>query len=225
MAMRVRSVRRLRALVAAASIVLLLPATSVVAGRSLPDSTTAPAGDVPWEFSAGGYLYTFPFDEDFLIAVATAQHGRLHLEARYNYEDRKTGSAFIGWTLSMGETFTAALTPMAGVAFGRTTGIVPALEAELGYGIADLYLESEYLIDLNEEEDSFFYSWLELGVSPADLFRVGLAAQRTRLFQTSLELDRGPFAQLTPDLGAVSLYAFNLFTDSWFMVISARIDW
>jgi hypothetical protein len=111
------------------------------------------------------------------------------------------------------------------VAFGRTTGIIPALEAELGYGIADLYLESEYLIDLDESKWSFFYTWLELGVSPGDLFRVGLSAQRTRLFQTPLELDRGLFAQLTPDLGAVSLYAFNLFTDNWFMVISARVDW
>jgi len=125
----------------------------------------------------------------------------------------------------MGETFTAALTPMAGVAFGRTTGIVPALEAELGYGIADLYLESEYLIDLNEKEWSFFYTWLDLGVSPGDLFRVGLSAQRTRLFQTPLELDRGLFVELTPDVGAVSLYAFNVFTDNWFMVISARVDW
>ena len=217
--------QKLRCLMTAVSIVLLLPAASGVAGGAYPDSTAAPAGNVPWEFSVGGYLYTLPFDDDILIAVAIAQHGSLHLEARYNYEDLKTGSAFVGWTFSMGETFTAALTPMAGVAFGRTTGIVPALEAELGYGIADFYLESEYLIDLDEREWSFFYTWLELGVSPGDLFRVGLSAQRTRLFQTPLELDRGLFVELTPDVGAVSLYAFNVFTDNWFMVISARVDW
>jgi hypothetical protein len=178
-----------------------------------------------WEYSVSCSYYALPTDDDILMVVGRADRGSLHLEARYNYEDLKTASAFAGWTLSTGESFTMELTPMAGVAFGRTTGIIPALEVSLGYGRFDFYIESEYLFDLKDNSGNFFYSWLELGVAPNDLIRTGLAAQRMRVFQSPLEVDRGVFAQLTPALGSVSLYAFNLFTESWFLVFGVEIAW
>jgi hypothetical protein len=196
-----------------------------VAGAMCPDSLGASGRPIPWEFSVAGYYYVLPADDDVPIAVARADRGALHLEARYNYEDRKTVSVFAGWTLSAGESFTIALTPMAGVAFGRTKGIVPALEMSLGRGMFDFYAECEYLLDLNDTSGNFFYSWLELGVAPTELVRIGLAAQRTRVFESPLELDRGVFAQLAPEPGTVSLYAFNLFTESWFLVIGLELAW
>ena len=125
----------------------------------------------------------------------------------------------------MGETFTADFTPMLGVAFGETVGIVPALEISLGYGIFDLYDESEYLIDLQEEGGSYLYSWIELGVTPADMFRFGLTAQRLRAAETPLELERGVFLQVNPEPATVGLYAFNPFTDYWFLIFTVGISW
>ncbi len=200
----------------------LLPNT---VSATLADSLDTSGKRIAWEFSVAGYYYALPADDDVLVAVAPADRGNLHLEARYNYEDLKTASVFAGWRLSAGEAFTIELTPMAGVAFGRTTGIVPALEASLGYGILDFYVESEYLFDLNDKSGNFFYSWLELGVAPIDLIRAGVTAQRTRIFQSPLELDRGLFAQLTPELGSATVYAFNLFTDSWFLIVGIEMAW
>jgi hypothetical protein len=151
--------------------------------------------------------------------------GPLHLEGRYNYEDLKTASLFAGWTFSTGGSLTVDLTPMVGVAFGQTTGIVPAVEASLGYRTFDFYIESEYLVDLGEEPESFVYSWGELGYSPMDVLRCGLVAERTRVLQTPLGVERGAFLQVAPDPAVLSLYAFNPFTEYWFLVIGLEIAW
>jgi len=189
-----------------------------------PDSLGAAASPTPMEFSVAGYYYAFPADDDLVMAVARADRGTLHLEARYNYEDRRTASVFAGWNFAAGETFTIELTPMAGIAFGNTRGIIPALEMSLGYGPLDLYAEGEYLFDLRDKEGNFAYTWLELGFTPADPLRAGLVAQRTRIFQSPLEVDRGLFAQFIHEPATVSVYAFNLFTESWFLTIGFEIS-
>jgi hypothetical protein len=202
-------------------LLLLLPN----AAFSVPaDSLGAPAGPTPIEFSVAGYYYAFPADDDLVMAVARADRGTLHLEARYNYEGRRTASVFAGWNFSAGESFTIDLTPMAGFAFGNTRGIIPALEMSLGYGSLDLYAEGEYLFDLQDSEGNFAYTWLELGFTPANPLRAGLVAQRTRVFRSPLDVDRGLFVQVMPGPATVSLYAFNLFTESWFLTIGFAIS-
>jgi hypothetical protein len=202
--------------------VMVVPAIT----HSAPTDSLGTAGNSnPWEFSLAGYYYAIPGDEDILMAVGRANRGILHLETRYNYEDRRTASLFGGLNYAAGEAFTIELTPMAGVAFGRTEGIVPALEMSLGYGAFDFYAEGEYLFDLNDKSGNFAYTWLELGATPIELVRAGLVAQRTRIFQSPLEIDRGLFAQLAPGPGTFSVYAFNLFTDSWFLVIGLEVGW
>lgn len=202
-----------------------LGALAVAANAMPSDSVRNEADTIPWNFSVYGFYYRIPDDDDFIIAIASADRGSLHLEARYNYEDLKTASVFAGWTFSAGEAFTAEFTPMLGAAFGRTNGIVPALEMSFAYGIFDLYDESEYLIDLEGEGGSYVYSWLELGVAPGDLFRFGLTAQRVRVAETPLEVERGLFLQVTPGPAYAGVYAFNLLTDYWFLIVSVGIAW
>jgi hypothetical protein len=203
------------------ALLLLLPNAAF---PSPADSLGTPASPAPMTFSVAGYYYAFPADDDLVMAVARANRGVLHLEARYNYEDRRTASVFAGWNFAAGETFSIELTPMAGIAFGNTVGIIPALEMSLGYGPLDLYAEGEYLFDLHDSEGNFAYTWLELGFSPADPIRAGLVAQRTRIFQSPLEVDRGLFAQVKPGPTTISVYAFNLFTGSWFVTIGFEIS-
>jgi hypothetical protein len=206
-------------------IFLLVAAMPLDAVAGTPDSLHASAKPVAWSFSLAGYYYALPKDKDIPLGVATGDYGDLHLEARYNYEDFRTGSVFAGWTLSMGESVAIALTPMAGVAFGETSGVVPALEASLEYDILDFYSETEYLIDVQDQAGNFLYTWLELGVAPNDLFRIGFTAQRLWTVESNFELDRGVFAQVRPAPGVVSVYAFNLFTGNWFIVAGLEYAW
>jgi hypothetical protein len=207
------------------SLLILLSGMTLAVSAMPLDSLKGENSSPPWSFSVAGYYYVIPDDDDFMYGVGTADRGSLHLEGRYNYEGPKTGSLFAGWKISAGETFTIEVTPMVGVAFGQTFGIIPALEMSLGYGIFDFYDESEYLIDLGDKESSFFYSWLELGVSPSDLFRCGLAAQRMRVVQSPLEIDRGLFLQVNPAPTSLTVYALNPFTEYWLVLVGAKIAW
>jgi hypothetical protein len=155
-------------------------------------------------------MYYFPPDEDnFLLVIATADRGPLHLEARYNYEALDTGALFAGWTFSGGDKLTYELTPMLGAVFGDTQGIAPGFEASLAYGIADFYIEAEYLRDSENHEDSYTYAWSELGFSPLEWLRFGLVGQRTRVYSSDLDIQRGGFAQAILGKVTLGLYVFN----------------
>jgi hypothetical protein len=153
--------------------------------------------------------YWPPDDSNFLLVIATADCGSLHLEARYNYEALDTGSLFAGWKFSGGDKVTYALTPMLGAVFGATEGIAPGFEASLAYGIADYYIEAEYLYDLDVKEDSYAYAWSELGFSPLKWLRFGLVGQRTRVYNSNRDIQSGGFVQLMLGKTTLGFYVFN----------------
>ena len=80
---------------------------------------------------------------------------------------------------------------MIGGAVGRTDGIAPGLEFTFSYVGFELYSESEYLFDFESSENNFFYSWTDLTYSPLDWLWFGISGQRTRLYETDVEIDRG----------------------------------
>lgn len=72
---------------------LLAPGRAVLAQAPVtpaPTTTADPAGaEAPeWEFSASVFGYVVPEGRDYAQPSFTADRGWLHLEARYNYEDR-----------------------------------------------------------------------------------------------------------------------------------------
>lgn len=121
----------------------------------------------------------------------------MHLEGRFNYENFDTGSLFLGYNFSVGETVTFDATPMIGGIFGDTDGIAPGYEITLGYKWLELYAEGEFVLDLNDSDDNYFYSWSELTVSPADWIYGGRAAQRTKLRDEDSEVQLGPMLGFT----------------------------
>jgi hypothetical protein len=133
----------------------------------------------------------------------------LHLEARYNYEDRDAASAWIGYNLSVGEKLTLDITPMLGGVFGNTSGIAPGYHLTLSWKKLGFYTEGEYVLNTRERADSFFYSWSELTLSPLDWFRLGLAAQKTRAYKSERDIQRGFFLGVSLGKVEVSGYVFN----------------
>lgn len=172
---------------------------------SPPSSAKAPA----WAYSATGYYYLPPDESNFLLGIATADRGSLHLEARYQYEALDTGSLFAGWKFSGGDTLTYELTPMLGAVFGVTQGIAPGFEASVAYGVVDYYIEAEYLYDFEAHEDSYTYAWSELGFSPLKWLRFGFVGQRTRVYHSDRDIQRGGFAKLMLGKATLGFYVFN----------------
>ncbi len=172
-----------------------------------------------WSFTASLYGYVVPESRDYVNPNFSADHGWLHLEARYNYEALETGSVWLGYNFSTGEDLVFEITPMLGGVFGDLTGVAPGYNMLLGYKRFTLSSQGEYVFDTGDSSGNFFYTWSELTYSPVDWFRAGLAIQRTKAYQTGLDIQRGFMAGFTYKKADLAAYVFNLgWTEPTFVV-------
>ena len=175
-----------------------------------------------WEYGVETDLYfTDPF---VFLPIFIANKGKLHLEARYNYEDLKTASVWIGYNIYGGEELEYFITPMVGGAFGRTNGITPGLEFTFSYIGFELYSESEYLFDFESKENNFFYNWTDFTYSPLDWLWFGISGQLTKVYETELETDRGLLLGAAYQNFEFTGYYYNAFTDDAFFMLALTTD-
>jgi hypothetical protein len=150
-------------------------------------------GSEPWEYSLTVDGYIISGEDGYAQPTFTADHKWLHLEARYNYENFRTGSLWAGYNFSWGKTWQFAVTPMIGGVFGRTNGIAPGCEASVSWKKLELSIDNEYVFDTTSKSGNFYYTWPQLTITPVEWFRFGAVAQRTRAFETTLDIQRGFF--------------------------------
>jgi hypothetical protein len=175
-----------------------------------------------WAFSVNGYYYFVP-EENSLTLITTADHNKLHFEARYNYEDHETASAFAGWRLAANGEAELEVVPMLGIVFGNTNGLAPALELSAAFRKFDFYSESEYVFDFSGKENNFLYTWGELAINIKS-FRTGLSWQRTLLYQTDYDIQHGVFAEYSFGKLTAGTYYFNPFSGDDVVIISLGFD-
>jgi hypothetical protein len=153
--------------------------------------------------------YVVPNGDSFASPIFTADRDWLHLEARYNYENPRTGSLWAGYNFTAGDKLQLALTPMIGGVLGRTTGIAPGLQASLTYKKIEFLSSSEYVFDTRHVSESFFYSWPQLTYSPVEWFHIGVAAQHTKAYHSSLDIQRGFLIGVSYKKVDFTTYVFN----------------
>ena len=151
---------------------------------------------IEWEFSLSTFTYLAQHERDYANPNFSADYGRLHLEARYNYEALKTGSVWIGCNFprfTIGKDLEINATPMLGGVFGDITGVAPGYSIEASYKIIKASTQGEYSFDAGNNSGDFFYSWSEFSASlpKADCVRAGLVVERTQASGNS-EVRRGP---------------------------------
>jgi hypothetical protein len=184
-------------------------ATNAPPATNSPPPVAAAETDQEWSFSLSAYTYVVPDGPTYVQPTLTADRGRLHLEARYNYEALETASIWGGYKFSGGEKLAWEITPMLGGVFGKTSGIAPGYKGSLTWWKLELYSEGEYLASTGDSSDSFFYNWSELTLAPVDWFRFGLVTQRTHAYQTDREIQRGVLAGFSFKRVDVTAYVFN----------------
>jgi len=195
----------------------LLVAASLLLPAALP-LRAQEAAVTGWEISASVSAYVFPSDETFFLPIVYADRDWLHLEARYNYEARNSGSLFFGGKTS----FTSGqlegeVTPMVGLVVGDVDGVAPGVELDLLLDPVEFYTEGEFMMDFGEGGSSFFYFWSELSVWPAEWVNAGLVSQRTREVDTQLEIQRGFLVGLSHAGFGATFYMFNPDEDPYYV--------
>ena len=182
------------------------------------------AAAAAWDVDVSAALYALPDEDDLVQPTVRADREDLHLEARYNYEDRNATSLFLGANFAWGEEKSLALTPMLGVLFGDIHGLVPGLEADFGAGLFQAYTEAEYVMDLEDSASSYVYAWSELSLRPWERWRAGLVGQRTRAYQTDRDIQRGVLLGLAFPRIEGTVYLFNPGSGDHFTVVSLSLS-
>lgn len=166
-------------------------ATSAQRAPSSPPPATEGEAAAQWSFSAAIYFYQVPDDRNYAQPTFAVDRDWLHFEARYNYEDLETGSLWMGYNLGGGEKVTWDFTPMLGGVFGDTSAVAPGYKGSLQWLMFELSSEGEYVFDAKDSSENFFYNWSELTIAPAEWWRIGLVTQRTRIYATDRDIQRG----------------------------------
>ncbi len=180
----------------------------------------APAADPPaWEFNAHANFYFIP-DDFFVLPLFQADKNKLHLEARYNYEDRQTFSAWAGYNFKGGNALEYTITPMLGAVVGRSDGMAPGLEVTLNFKRFTLYTEGEVYLDFQSSENHYLYSWTDFTYSPTDWLWFGISAQRIRVYETALDLQRGLMIGAGVKNWEFTTYLYNIGFEDPFVLLS-----
>ena len=201
-----------------AFLLLVLP----LFGQAGSSAATEDVEEGNWSFEFATMGYVVPHDRSYAAPTFSADREYLHTEVRYNYENQQTGSLWVGYNFSTGQNVALQVTPMLGGVFGKTTGIAPGFRFSVTYKKLELSSEGEYVFDTGNRSGNFFYSWNELTYSPVDWLHAGLVSQRTRAYQTELDVQRGISAGFSYDNVDLTTYVFNAgWTDPTF-VLSLR---
>jgi len=194
------------------------PPTNPAAPPTVDTTAPAPAPAIDtaesptWSFDLSAYTVNPPDDDSYASTVLRADRDWLHLEGRWNYEALHTGSLFVGrnfeWS-DKSDAFGLSVVPMAGVVAGDVDGFAPGIELDATWKWLEFYDETEWVVSTHDHHDDFIYTWAELTVAPLDWMKVGLAAQRTRAYDTELSIDRAPMLSLSFERVTGTVYWFN----------------
>jgi len=168
-----------------------------------------------WDFNLTVDGYIIPDGTSYVDPVFTADRNWLHLEARYQYENLRTGSLWFGYNYSHGDvdkgsTWEFDLTPMIGGVFGRTNGIAPGLEVSLNFkNKIEASLTNEYVFDTTSKSGNFYYAWPQLTYSPVEWLQVGAVAQHTVAYKSPVSVQRGFLVGFSHGAWEFTTYVFN----------------
>jgi len=215
----------------ARSLAAMIAATLLMASRmsgqapsSPPPSPSPVADENSWSYTASLFTYVLPDSDNYVNPNFTADHGGLHLEARYNYEAQKAGSLWVGHNFTVGDKLALAVTPMVGGVFGNLAGVAPGCNWSLSYWKLELSSQNEYVFDLREKSGNFLYTWSELSYSPVEWFRTGMVVQRTKAYQTDFDVQRGLFAGFSYKRLDFATYVFNFGWTDPTVVVSVAVN-
>ena len=220
-----RSFRRWHACLGRQTLVVLIAAA--LSGPALaqePPAVSTPAPEPTWSWGVSAAGYMPPEESDFIQPTLKADRGWLHLETRYAYEDRESLSFFAGANFEFGTDAKLALTPMIGGLVGQVDGIIPALELDFTVWRLEAYGEAEYVFDLEDSSSNYFYMWSEVSLWPTEWLRAGLVTQRTRLYQTERDIQRGPLVGVAFSKIEATFYLFNPGADDRLPVLSVGLS-
>ncbi|HMI79187.1 MAG TPA: hypothetical protein VK484_10345 [Ferruginibacter sp.] len=170
---------------------------------------------------------SFSRNEGFIWMPVVHHTGKkgMYTEMRYNYEDLRTASVYIGKNFSKEAAVSYVFTPMLGVVMGNFNGGSLALKTELEYKDLFLSMESQYTVSKDGTENNFFFNWSELGYQPLKWFYTGITFQGTKSYKTKFIAEQGFFAGFVIKNFSIPVYVFNPFHPGKNFIVGVNVEW
>jgi len=148
-----------------------------------------------------------------------------YLEGRYNYEDLKTFSMYMGKTFENNSAFSYSFTPIAGTVFGTYKGGSIGANLSLEYRSLSFSSQPQYTLSLAGRENNFLYSWSDLSCQLFKGFSLGISAQHTKLFGEKAFLEKGLMMEIAFKKLAVPLYVFSPESSERYFLLGLTYEW
>ena len=132
-----------------------------------------------------------------------------YLEGRDNYEKAGAYSVYAGHTFPVQKKMSYSLTPMAGIVGGSFLGGSLALNVEMEMRGISFSSNLQYTVSAIRADESFFYSWSELGYRLTGNIYMGIALQQTGLCKEGNDWEPGVQLCYTWQKWRFPFYFFN----------------
>lgn len=165
-----------------------------------------------WDFNAQLYL-TITSDNLVAMPVFNMTKNHLYLQSRFNYESAETYSLSAGYLFNGGDKFSYEITPMMGIMLGKQYGFLPEISINLSYRNFNLSSDSEYQINLKHPKLNYISTWNEFTFYPKDWLYAGISVQRSRIFNTYLDVQKGIVMGVIINKFTFMGYLFNFIDD------------
>jgi hypothetical protein len=205
----------------ATQVLAVLIGLVLVSGRPIGQATPGSASIQPTDAALQSWEYTFTIDSYsgpertfYANPAVTADHKLLHLEARYNDENLRTASLWVGYNFGRGDVgagdeWEFKITPMLGGVFGRSNGIAPGCEVSVSYRKkVEASISNQYVF-MRTKLETFYYAWPQLTYSPVAWFHVGAVAPHIAAYHTLLSIQRGFLVGVSHDRWKLTTYVFD----------------
>jgi hypothetical protein len=147
-------------------------------------------------------------------------------EARYNYEEAKTVSFYIGKVYERKGNFSYALIPLVGGVAGRFNGGSIGFNMNLEYHNFYFASQTQYTFSVEAEIENFYFTWSELGYQPLHWFYGGVAVQETYFPQLAKSATHpGIVIGFSFKNWTLPLYAFRTNSSAGEFICSILYEW
>ncbi len=149
----------------------------------------------------------------------------VYTELRYNYEELKTASVYIGKNFRQEGKINFSVTPMLGMVFGNFNGGSAAMNMDIEYKKIFISTQNQYTISKDDINNNFFFNWTELAIQPKSWFYTGVSTQQTQVYKTKFVSEYGILAGFIIKKITIPVYIFNPLNKNRNVVIGVNAEW
>ncbi len=172
--------------------------------------------------------YNFLSSKDAYVWMPIVHHlGKkgIYTEMRYNYEELKTASVYIGKNFSKEGKLSYAFTPMLGIVFGKLNGGSLAMNMDLEHKKTFISMQTQYTVSSDEVKDNFFFNWTELAYQPVKWIYAGVSMQQTKAYKTNFISEYGMLVGLLIKNFTIPVYVFNPANKNRNFIVGINVEW